>query len=66
LPFGRWLRPLSLSAAGVAQAQDTEQLLPASAKDGKNDCKAGAHELQGQSKVDSDPQSSCSSRRHLR
>jgi uncharacterized membrane protein len=47
---------LSLSAAGVAQAQDTEQCFGV-AKAGKNDCKAGAHDCKGLSKVDSDPQS---------
>jgi uncharacterized membrane protein len=47
---------LSLSAAGIAQAQDTEQCFGV-AKAGKNDCKAGAHDCKGLSKVDSDPQS---------
>jgi len=47
---------LSLSAAGVAQAQDTEQCFGV-AKAGKNDCKAGAHDCKGLSKVDSEPQS---------
>jgi len=47
---------LSMSAAGVAQAQDTEQCFGV-AKAGKNDCKAGAHDCAGKSTVDSDPQS---------
>jgi len=47
---------LSMSAASVAQAQDTEQCFGV-AKAGKNDCKAGAHDCAGKSTVDSDPQS---------
>jgi len=47
---------LSMTAAGVAKAQDTEQCFGV-AKAGKNDCKAGAHDCKGMSKVDSDPQS---------
>jgi uncharacterized membrane protein len=47
---------LSLSAANVAQAQETEQCFGI-AKAGKNDCKAGAHDCAGKSTVDSDPQS---------
>ena len=47
---------LSMSAAGIAQAQDTEQCFGV-AKAGKNDCKAGAHDCKGMSTVNSDPQS---------
>ena len=47
---------LSMSAASIAQAQDTEQCFGV-AKAGKNDCKAGAHDCKGLSTVDSDPQS---------
>jgi uncharacterized membrane protein len=47
---------LSMSAASVARAQDTEQCFGV-AKAGKNDCKAGAHDCAGKSTVDSDPQS---------
>ena len=47
---------LSMTAAGVAQAQETEQCFGV-AKAGKNDCKAGAHDCKGMSTVDSDPQS---------
>jgi uncharacterized membrane protein len=47
---------LSMAAAGMAQAQETEQCFGV-AKAGKNDCKAGAHDCKGMSKVDSDPQS---------
>jgi uncharacterized membrane protein len=47
---------LAMSAAGVAQAQDTEQCFGV-AKAGKNDCKAGAHDCAGKSTIDSDPQS---------
>ena len=47
---------LSMSASGIAQAQDTEQCFGV-AKAGKNDCKAGAHDCAGHSTVDSDPQS---------
>jgi len=47
---------LSLSAASVAQAQETEQCFGV-AKAGKNDCKAGAHDCAGKSTADADPQS---------
>ena len=47
---------LSLSAMGVAQAQETEQCFGV-AKAGMNDCKAGSHSCKGQSTVDADPQS---------
>jgi uncharacterized membrane protein len=47
---------LSMSAANVAQAQETEQCFGI-AKAGKNDCKAGAHDCAGKSTADSDPQS---------
>jgi len=47
---------LSMSAASVAQAQETEQCFGV-AKAGKNDCKAGSHDCKGHSTVDADPQS---------
>ena len=47
---------LSMSAANVAQAQETEQCYGV-ALAGQNDCKAGSHECKGQSEVDSDPDS---------
>ncbi|MGH6962127.1 MAG: BufA1 family periplasmic bufferin-type metallophore [Dongiaceae bacterium] len=47
---------LSMPAANVAQAQETEQCFGVT-KAGRNDCKAGAHDCAGKSTVDSDPQS---------
>ena len=47
---------LSMSAAPVAKAADTEQCFGV-AKAGHNDCKAGSHSCAGMSTVDADPAS---------
>jgi len=47
---------LSMSAASVAQAQETERCYGV-AKAGQNDCKSAGHDCKAQSEVDGDPDS---------